>query len=243
VTDGSPAPRFDGRLAVVTGVGRAGQVGEAVARRFGELGATVALLARDADDGEARADELRRDGIDAHAYACDLSDAAALAAVANLVAALGSGRVDALANVAGGFSAGGSVADGDPAAWQAMFAINVATAFGATRAFLPFLRAGGGAVVFVAAASVLPGGKVANIGAYAASKAAVVALMRTIAQEEKPHGVRANALAPTAIRTAANLGTMGSGFPYVEREAFADVVAFLCSPAARNVTGQVIELA
>ena len=243
MTPPASAPRFDGKLAVVTGVGRAGQVGEAVARRFGELGARVALLARSVDDADARAAELRRDGIDATPYACDLADAHAIGAVAATIAAANGGRVDALANIAGGFIGGGPVADGDAAAPQQMFTINVATAYGATRAFLPALRAAQGAVVFVAAAAVLPGGKLAGIGAYAASKSAVVALMRAVAQEEKAHGVRANALAPTAIRTATNLETMGAGFRYVEREAFADMVAFLSSPAAGNVNGQVIELA
>lgn len=159
MTNAAPTPRFDGKLAIVTGVGRAGQVGEAVARRFGELGAKVALLARSADDAGARADEMRRDGLDATPYACDLADADAVAQLAARIGAANGGRVDVLANVAGGFVAGGPVADGDPAALQAMFTINVATAYGATRAFLPALRAAGGAIVFVAAASVLQIGR------------------------------------------------------------------------------------
>jgi NAD(P)-dependent dehydrogenase (short-subunit alcohol dehydrogenase family) len=63
-----------------------------------------------------------------------------------------------------------------------------------------------------------------------------------VAQEEHMHGVRANAVAPTAIRTNANLDSMGDKFPYVEREAVATMIAFLCSAAAVNVSGQVIEL-
>jgi NAD(P)-dependent dehydrogenase (short-subunit alcohol dehydrogenase family) len=92
-------------------------------------------------------------------------------------------------------------------------------------------------------AAILPGGKVAGMSAYAAAKAGVVALMRAVAQEERASGVRANALAPTAVRTAMNLESMGAKFPYVEREAVAAMVAFLCSGAAANVNGQVIELA
>ena len=67
--------------------------------------------------------------------------------------------------------------------------------------------------------------------------------MRTVALDEKAHGVRANAVAPTAIRTATNLADMGDKSFYVERESVADAVAFLVSPAARNVSGQVITLA
>jgi NAD(P)-dependent dehydrogenase (short-subunit alcohol dehydrogenase family) len=78
---------------------------------------------------------------------------------------------------------------------------------------------------------------------YAASKAGVTALMRAVAQEERANGIRSNALAPTAIRTGANLDSMGDKFAYVERESVAAVIAFLCSREAVNITGQVIELA
>jgi NAD(P)-dependent dehydrogenase (short-subunit alcohol dehydrogenase family) len=66
--------------------------------------------------------------------------------------------------------------------------------------------------------------------------------MQAIAQEERDNGVRANALAPAAIRTAANLAEMGADAAYVTREAVADVVVWLCSDAARAVTGQVVRV-
>jgi len=90
---------------------------------------------------------------------------------------------------------------------------------------------------------VLPGGSTAGISAYAAAKAGVLAIMHAVAQEEAANGVRANALAPTSIRTAANTDAMGDGVKYVERETVAAMIAFLCSPAAGNITGQVISLA
>jgi NAD(P)-dependent dehydrogenase (short-subunit alcohol dehydrogenase family) len=64
--------------------------------------------------------------------------------------------------------------------------------------------------------------------------------MRAVAQEERPHGVRANAVAPTTIRTADNLAAMGADVPMVTREAVADVVLWLCSESGRAVSGQVI---
>jgi NAD(P)-dependent dehydrogenase (short-subunit alcohol dehydrogenase family) len=94
----------------------------------------------------------------------------------------------------------------------------------------------------MAAAAVLPGGKVGGMSGYAAAKAGLVALMRAVAQEERTAGVRANALAPTAIRTGTNIEAMGGKIAYVERESVAGMIAFLCSAAARNVSGQVIEL-
>ena len=74
-----------------------------------------------------------------------------------------------------------------------------------------------------------------------AIKAGVLALMRTVAAEELGR-VRANALAPTQIRTAENVAGMGENAAYVEREDVAEAVLYLCSDASRNVTGQAIKL-
>jgi NAD(P)-dependent dehydrogenase (short-subunit alcohol dehydrogenase family) len=80
------------------------------------------------------------------------------------------------------------------------------------------------------------------MAAYAAAKSGVLILMRAVAEEERGTGVRANAVAPTAIRTAENVASMGEGARYVEREEVAGVVAWLCSDDARTVTGQVLSL-
>ncbi|MDQ4079777.1 MAG: SDR family oxidoreductase, partial [Gemmatimonadota bacterium] len=74
------------------------------------------------------------------------------------------------------------------------------------------------------------------------AKSGVLTLMRAIAEEEQANGVRANAVAPTSIRTAANVRDMGSDARYVEREDVAQVVLWLCSEDSRAVTGQVIAL-
>ena len=102
------------------------------------------------------------------------------------------------------------------------------------------LRTTKGALVFFASEAVLPGARVAEMSAYAAAKGALVGLMRAIAQEEAPRGVRANAVAPSSIRTAANLAAMGPDAQYVSREDVAKVVMWLCSEDARVVNGQVI---
>jgi NAD(P)-dependent dehydrogenase (short-subunit alcohol dehydrogenase family) len=235
--------RCDGQVVVVTGVGRAGQLGEVVAREFARRGATVVIIDRDGAQAADRARAIRDEGFSVESYGCDLTDAEAVSAVATSVAKAHGGMLHALANVAGGFAMSGPVAESDPAVFQRQLAINLGSAYGATRAFLPALRAAHGAVVFMGAAAVLPGGKVAGMSGYAAAKAAVLTLMRAIAQEERPNRVRANAIAPTAIRTSANIDSMGQGFPYVEREAVAEMIVFLCSAAAGNVNGQVIELA
>ena len=80
------------------------------------------------------------------------------------------------------------------------------------------------------------------MAAYAAAKSGVLALMRAVAQEEAKAGVRANAVAPTAIRTAANERSMGADASYVEREEVAATVGWLCSASASAVTGQALRL-
>ena len=231
-----------GRSVVLTGVGREGQVGEVVARAFADRGARVFLVDRMEDQVRARSDALIAAGLRSAALAADLSDPAAVEALAARVRDATGGRVHALVHLAGGFAASGPVADSDPADWTRQFTINLTTAYLTARAFLPLLRATKGALVFFGSEAALPGGRVKGLAAYAAAKSALLTLAQAIAQEERDAGVRANALAPAAIRTAANLADMGADTAYVTREAVADVVVWLCSDAARAVTGQVVRV-
>jgi len=235
--------RFDGRTIVLTGVGREGQVGEVVARAFAEEGATLTLVDRDPDEVHQRAIALRAAGHAAHAEQCDLTDPEQVATLARTVADRHDGRVHALVNIAGGFAMSGPIADSDVAVWRRQLDINLTTAYLATRAFLPMLRPTRGAIVYFAAAAALPGEKIAGMSAYVTAKSGVVVLTRAVAEEEREAGVRANAIAPTAIRTAANLGAMSPKTRYVEREDVARTALFLCSDDASAVTGQILRLA
>ena len=235
------AKRFEGKVVLITGVGRRGQVGEAVAAAFAAEGARLALVDMVKDEVDARAAELRASGGQANAFVCDLSDPAQLTRLASEVRSA-MGRLDALVALAGGFAMSGPVAESDPAAWQKQFTINLTTAYLTTRALLPALRANGGAIVYFASAAAIPGGAVAGMAAYAAAKSGVVALMRAVAADEKKHNVRANAVAPTSIRTAANIQSMGEQQNYVEREEVAATVCYLCSSDASAVSGQVVRL-
>ena len=237
-----PELSLEGKVAVLTGVSRQGQVGETVAQSLAERGVSVVLIDRTGVKAEARAKEIRDRGHRALAVHADLTDASQLDAVARVVKNE-FGGVDALVNIAGGFSMSGKVSDSDPSAWSRQLGTGLTTAYLTTRTFLPLVRERRGAVLFFAAAAALPGGRIAEMSAYAVSKAGVITLMRAVAQEERPTGVRSNALAPTAIRTAANLESMDASTRYVEREEVADAVLFLCfSDAARSITGQVIQL-
>lgn len=232
-------------LIVITGTSHPGQLGEALAAHFAAAGFSLALIGRAIADAQARADDLppAQNHQRFSAHAADLSEAAAAESVAGeVLLAHRTSRVHAVVCVAGGFGATGSLDEADPDGWHQQFAINLDTAFATTRAFLPALREAGGSLVYFGSAAATPSGSPKGLAAYAAAKSGVLTLMRAVALDEKPHGVRANAVAPTAIRTATNLADMGEKSNYVERESVADVVAFLISPAARNVTGQVITL-
>lgn len=232
---------FSGKTVVLTGVGRAGQVGEIVARAFADAGARLALIDRDAEV-HARAADLAGARGAPSAHVCDLTNSDEVGATAQRIGSESGGSIAALVNLAGGFAMSGPVADSDPSVMHKQIAINLTTSYLATRAFLPLLRAGKGAIVYFGSASVLPDGSSKNMSGYAIAKAGVLALMRSVAVEEADSGVRANALAPTQIRTAQNESAMGPDAAYVEREAIAEAVLFLCSRASRHITGQAIKL-
>lgn len=229
-------------LSLITGVGKKGQVGEAVAAALARRGDTVLLVSRSEDEVGARAAELIATGGDAKGYGCDLSDARDVERLAKRVRDDYGDRLDSLVNLAGGFALSGAIAQSDPAALDRLLAINATTAYLSTRAFFPLLRTSGGSIVFFASEVVLEGARTSGVVAYSMAKSAVVALMRSVADEGREFGVRANALAPASIRTATNEASMGKDTHYVERADVASAVAFLCSPAAHAITGQVIRL-
>jgi NAD(P)-dependent dehydrogenase (short-subunit alcohol dehydrogenase family) len=234
---------FSGSTVVLTGVGADGQVGQTVARQFAEAGASLVLVDRTKEHVDARAAELTRDGFAATSYPCDLTDAAAVNALVTRIRDVHGDSVHALVHMAGGFAMSGPVADSADEVWSRQIAINLTTAFTTARAFVPMLRSARGSIVFFASEAVLPGSTGARVSAYAVAKSGVVALMRAIAAEERANGVRANAVAPSSIRTATNVRDMGEGVRYVEREQVADVVLFLCSRRASAISGLVVPLA
>jgi NAD(P)-dependent dehydrogenase (short-subunit alcohol dehydrogenase family) len=229
-------------LSLITGVGSKGQVGETVAAALARRGDTVILVSRSEDEVRARAAELVDGGFDAHGYGCDLADAQAVARLSEQIRGEHGDRVDSIVNLAGGFGMSGPLSESDPAAVERLWKINFTTAYLTTRALLPFARSAKGAILFFASEAVLEDARTSGISAYVAAKMAVVALMRSVADEGRAFGVRANALAPGSIRTATNEASMGAATKYIEREDVASAVAFLCSRAARTITGQVLRL-
>lgn len=233
---------FSTSTVLLTGVGAEGQVGEVVASALAKLGASLVLVDRRTDKAEARAAALVRDGGRARGYGCDLTSAPAVGELVDAVRREHGDVLHALVHMAGGFAMSSPVAESAEDVWDRLLGINLKTAYLTARAFLPMLRPGRGSIVFFASPAALPGVSVARMSAYAAAKSGVVVLMKAIAAEEREHGVRANALAPNAIRTATNVRAMGAEARYVEREQVADAVVYLCSPQASAISGAVVPL-
>ncbi|MGB3864623.1 MAG: SDR family NAD(P)-dependent oxidoreductase, partial [Xanthobacteraceae bacterium] len=173
-----------------------------------------------------------------HIGGVDLSDPAqASAAIAAIVSHFE--QLDGLINVAGAF-AWQTVADGDPATWPRLYAVNVLTALHASRAAIPhLLKSSSGRIVNVGAMAALHAG--AGMGAYAASKAGVHRLTESLAAELKGR-VTVNAVLPSTIDTPANRRDMPDAdfSTWVRLDELAAVILFLAGDAASAVTGALL---
>lgn len=235
-------PDFRGKAVLVTGVGRVGQIGHAVALAFGRAGASLVIADVNATSLAERVAEFAAQGISARPAAGDLTTPdAARRAVAIATDQLGG--LDAAINVAGGFSYYGSTLEATPQVLERELSINVKTAFYVAQAAIPALIArGAGAIVNFASIAVLE--PQARMAPYLASKAAVAGLTRALAREFADHRVRVNAVAPAAVRTGDNVrDSKDPNARFVELTDLVEVVLFLASDAARGITGQIVAVA
>jgi len=210
---------------VVLITGASGGLGTVVARAFLEAGATVAAVSRSGSDISA-----------------DLTRPDEAARAAETVRAQ-FGRLDVLLHLAGGFEGGTPVAQTPDGVWSRMFDLNVHSAFYIARAVLPaMLEAGYGRIVAIGSKTAVE--PVATLAAYGASKAALVALVRTIALEVKLTGVTANVVLPSVIDTPANRAAdPNAGFSrWVKPESIARLLLWLASEAAADISGAVVPI-
>ncbi|WP_230279968.1 SDR family oxidoreductase [Croceicoccus sp. Ery15] len=210
-----------GKRIVVTGA--AGALGKAVIAALTSQGHDIVGI----DIGDAP------EGAGAFVGGVDLTDEASTRSAFERIAK--DGPIHGLANIAGGF-VWETVADGDLASWQRMFAMNVVTALNASRAALPFLGSGASIVNIGAAATARAG---TGMGAYTASKSGVARLTEALAEEVKDRTIRVNAVLPSILDTPANRADMGEADAdkWVKGEELSAVIAFLLSDAASAVTG------
>jgi NAD(P)-dependent dehydrogenase (short-subunit alcohol dehydrogenase family) len=149
-------------------------------------------------------------------------------------------RIDVLAHTVGGFAGGQSIAETDDDTFQRMFDINLNSAFYMLRAVLPAMRKTGGRIIAIGSrAAVDPG---PGVGAYSASKAALVSLIRTVAAENKDAGITANVILPGTMDTATNRKAIPNAdiSKWVQPASVASLVLWLAGDAGGDVTGAVL---
>jgi NAD(P)-dependent dehydrogenase (short-subunit alcohol dehydrogenase family) len=231
---------FDGKVVLVTGVARVGQIGHAVALAFGRAGAKLVLCDRNAVEAAARAREFAAEGIDARPTAGDLTEPD-IARLAVETAIRHFGRLDVVVNVAGGLTTFGPIAGTGVADFDREIAINLKTAFLVSQAAVPALAETRGVIVnFASVAFFRPQDQMA---VYAAAKAGVAAFTQSLALELRDRGVRVNAVAPGMVRTGDNVSAAPGGkVRWVEMRQITDGVLFLASDAADAITGHVLPI-
>ena len=233
---------------MITGAARG--IGKAIAIRFAQEGADIAFTDLVIDEnGKVLQEEIKALGVKCTGYASNAADFAQTAEVVKEVVA-DFGRIDILVNNAG-ITKDGLMMRMTEQQWDAVIAVNLKSAFNFIHATVPvMMRQRGGSIINMASVVGVHGN--AGQSNYAASKAGLIALAKSIAQEVGSRGIRANAIAPGFIETA-----MTAALPDEVREEWkkkiplrrggqvediANVATFLASDLSGYVTGQVIQV-
>jgi NAD(P)-dependent dehydrogenase (short-subunit alcohol dehydrogenase family) len=220
-----------GKVALVTGAN--GGLGTFVTQALIEAGATVAGVSRNIQQSDFSSATFT-------ALPADLStEAGAKKMIESVVARFG--RLDILVHTVGGFAGGRSVAETDAATFQRMLDLNLNSTFYLLRAVLPVVRkTGNGRIIAIGSRAALEPG--AGVGAYSASKAAMVSLIRTVALENKDAGITANVILPGTIDTPANRKTMPKAdfSTWVRPATVASLSVWLAGDAGKDLNGAVI---
>jgi NAD(P)-dependent dehydrogenase (short-subunit alcohol dehydrogenase family) len=227
--------RFAGKITVVAG--GTGGLGRAVSQAFLAEGATVIATYRtqaEFDDlvQAAAANASRLEG-----QRVDVTDETESRRFVEGTLAKHK-RLDALVNTVGGYAGGVKLWDLDPKVFDQMLALNLRSGYELSRAAVPaMLRQGRGSIVNIASRAAFD--HPAGAAAYAASKAAALAMIDSLAAEVAGSGVRVNSVLPSIIDTAANRKAMPNAdfAKWPKPEEIARVITFLCSDDAKVIHG------
>ena len=230
---------FDFSDQVVMITGAAGSLGSATTRAFEAAGARLVLVDHRMQNLETTFDDLAK--TEDHLFvAIDLTDAGAVEGMAYEVVQQ-YGQIDVLVNIAGGFRKGSPVHEMSLETWEFMLDLNAKTIIHTARAIVPHMvQREKGKVVSIAARAGLKGK--AGMGAYIASKSAVIRLTESMSAELKNRGINVNCILPSTIDTPQNREAMPNANheKWVQPEAIADVILFLSSDAARAIQGAAV---
>ncbi|MEW5988588.1 MAG: SDR family NAD(P)-dependent oxidoreductase [Chloroflexota bacterium] len=229
---------FTDRVVMVAGA--TGNLGTAVARAFQAAGAKLVLVDRSADRLARMFPDLASSPHSFLANSVDLTNAEAVAGMVEETVRR-FGRIDVLANTAGGFRGGTPSHETPQETWDFLFNLNVRAILVPCRSVVPqMLAQGSGKIINVAARAALSGS--AGLSAYTASKSAAVRLTESMAAELKDQGINVNCILPGTIDTPQNRQDRPDVDPgrFVTPEALADVILFLASDAARAIHGAAI---
>jgi NAD(P)-dependent dehydrogenase (short-subunit alcohol dehydrogenase family) len=224
---------MQGMVVVVTGAN--GGLGSYVTRAFLDAGATVAGTSK----------TIQQSDFAQPAFLAILADVATQKGASELINQVVTkfGKLQVLVHTVGGFAGGQPVADTDDATMQKMMDTNFNSLFQVARAAIPALRASGdGRLIAIGSrAAVDPG---PGVGAYSASKAAMVSLVGTIAAENRDAGLRANVILPGTIDTPANRkGMPSSDFTkWVRPAAIASLILWLAGDSGKDMNGAAIPI-
>jgi NAD(P)-dependent dehydrogenase (short-subunit alcohol dehydrogenase family) len=229
---------FAGKIVLVAG--GTGGLGNAVSLAFLEEGARVVVTYRKEEEFAALKKAAGAKAAALEGSSVDVTDERATAALVASIVAQRS-RLDALVNTVGGYVGGVALWDLETKVFDTMLSQNLRSGYAMARAVLPaMLKQRNGSIVNVAAKAAVDHG--AGAAAYAASKAAAVALVDSLAADVKGTGVRVNSILPSIIDTAVNRNAMPSAdfATWPKPEEIARVILFLCSDDAAVIHGAAV---
>ena len=219
------------KVVLVTGAN--GGLGRYVTQALIDAGATVVGVSR----------RIQQSDFDSPAFTAlpaEISTAVGAKSMVDTVVAR-FGRLDIVVHTVGGFAGGQSIAETDDATFKRMFDLNLNSTFYLLRAVLPAMRkTRNGRIIAIGSRAALEPG--AGVGAYSASKAAMVSLIRTVALENKDVGITANVILPGTMDTAANRKAIPNAdvSKWVQPANIASLITWLVGEAGKDVNGAVI---